>query len=311
MFGKKKQIPEVDKDQLELIENAQKRIRQKKRLYIHFVVFLIGAVFLILANTVLGIGKDFTIAGINWFVYAILAWLFLFIYHFVNVFITNKFMGKAWEKQQLDKLVNQQQQRIAQLKQNFLKEETKIAQSQAYNEAQSKPVISSEKKKTSELTIIVAAGEDNAIGKDNDLIWHLSNDLKRFKQLTSGHHIIMGRKTFESFPKPLPNRTHVVITRQDNYKVPEGVIVVHSLEDAIDVARKDDQPFIIGGGEIYKQALPVADKIELTRVHANFNNADTFFPALDLNQWKETQRTKHDADAHHNYAFSFITYHRK
>ncbi len=309
MFGKKKQVSTIDKDQLELIENAQKRIRQKKRLYIHFVVFLIGAVFLILANTVIGIGENFTIAGINWFVYAILIWLFLFVYHFINVFITNKFMGKDWEKQQLDKLVNQQQKRIEKLKEGFLKEEKKIAQSQAYNEA--KTDTSDEKKNTNELTIIVAAGEDNAIGKDNDLIWHLSNDLKRFKKLTSGHHIIMGRKTFESFPKPLPNRTHIVITRQSNYKVPEGVIVVNNLEDALDAARKDKQPFIIGGGEIYKQSINLADKLELTRVHASFDGADTFFPNVDTNIWKEVSRTTHEADEDHNYAFSFITYVRK
>ena len=309
MFGKKKQVSTIDKDQLELIENAQKRIKQKKRLYIHFVVFLIGAVFLILANTVLGIGKDFTIAGINWFVYAILIWLFLFVYHFINVFITNKFMGKDWEKQQLDKLVSQQQKRIDKLKEGFLKEEKKIAQSQAYNEA--KTEVSEEKKNSNELTIIVAAGEDNAIGKDNDLIWHLSDDLKRFKKLTSGHHIIMGRKTFESFPKPLPNRTHIVITRQSNYKVPEGVIVVNNLEDALDAAGKDKQPFIIGGGEIYKQSINLADKLELTRVHASFDGADTFFPNVDTNIWKEVSRTTHEADEDHNYAFSFITYVRK
>ena len=260
MFGKKKQTSTIDKDQLELIENAQKRIKQKKRLYIHFVVFLIGAVFLIIANTILGIGENFTIAGINWFVYAILAWFFLFIYHFINVFITNKFMGKDWEKQQLDKLVDKQQQRIDKLKNNFLKEESKIAQTQAYNEAKA-PATTIEKK-TSELTIIVAAGENNAIGKDNDLIWHLSDDLKRFKKLTNGHHIIMGRKTFESFPKPLPNRTHIVITRQENYKAPDGVIVVNSLTDAIDAAKNDNNPFIIGGGEIYKQAMSLADTLD-------------------------------------------------
>lgn len=310
MFGKKKPISTIDKDQLELIENAQKRIRQKKRLYIHFVIFLIGAVFLIIANTVLGIGKDFTIAGIDWFVYAILAWLILFLYHFINVFITNKFMGKDWEKQQLDKLVNQQQARIDKLKQSFLKEETKMAQTQAYNEAKSQTEALTEKK-TSELTIIVAAGENNAIGKDNDLIWHLSNDLKRFKELTSGHHIIMGRKTFESFPKPLPNRTHIVITRQTDYKVPDGVIVVNSLHDAIDAAKKDKQPFIIGGGEIYSQALPLADKLEITRVHATFEEADTFFPEIDKTAWKEVNRTTHDADEKHAHAFSFITYTRK
>ena len=307
MFGKKKQVTTIDKDQLELIENAQKRLRQKKRLYIHFVIFLIGAVFLIIANTVLGIGKDFTIAGIDWFVYAILIWLFLFAYHFFNVFITNKFMNKEWEKHQLDKLVNQQQQRINKLKENFLKEEIKIAQTQAHNEAKDLPE-ASEKKNSNELTIIVAAGEDNAIGKDNSLIWHLSDDLKHFKSLTSGHHIIMGRKTFESFPKPLPNRTHIVITRQKNYKVPSGVIVVNSLDDALDAARHDQQPFIIGGGEIYKQAIPLAEKLEITRVHSTFENADTFFPEIDNNIWKEVSRITHDADEKHEYAFSFITY---
>lgn len=310
MFGKKKQVTTIDKDQLELIENAQKRIRQKKRLYIHFVIFLIGAVFLILANTVLGIAKDFTIAGIDWFVYAILAWLFLFAYHFFNVFVTNKFMGKDWEKQQLDKLVNQQQHRIEKLKQNFLKEETKIAQTEAYNETLKQGEVS-EKKKSNELTIIVAAGENNAIGKDNDLIWHLSDDLKRFKSLTNGHHIIMGRKTFESFPKPLPNRTHIVITRQSDYKAPDGVIIVNNLEDALDAARNDKQPFIIGGGEIYKQAMPIVDKLEITRVHASFENADTFFPEIDDSRWQEVSRTTHDADEKHAYAFSFITYLRK
>lgn len=309
MFGKKKQTSTIDKDQLELIENAQKRIKQKKRLYIHFVVFLIGAVFLIIANTILGIGEDFTIAGINWFVYAILAWFFLFIYHFINVFITNKFMGKDWEKQQLDKLVDKQQQRIDKLKNNFLKEESKIAQTQAYNEAKA-PARTIEKK-TSELTIIVAAGENNAIGKDNDLIWHLSDDLKRFKKLTNGHHIIMGRKTFESFPKPLPNRTHIVITRQENYKAPDGVIVVNSLTDAIDAAKNDNNPFIIGGGEIYKQAMSLADTLEITRVHASFENADTFFPEIDTDKWEETNRIMHEADEKHAHAFSFITYTRR
>jgi dihydrofolate reductase len=310
MFGKKKQTSTIDKEQLELIENAQKRIKQKKRLYIHFVVFLIGAVFLILANTILGIGDNIKFAGIDWFVYAIIAWLFLFIYHFINVFITNKFMGKAWEKQQLDKLVDQQQKRIEKLKQNFLKEENKIAQTQAYNEAQEqKEAIV--KKNSNQLTIIVAAGEQNAIGKDNDLIWHLSDDLKRFKALTNGHHIIMGRKTFESFPKPLPNRTHIVITRQTDYKVPDGVIVVNSLADAIDAARYDKQAFVIGGGEIYKQAIPLVDKLEITRVHSTFKNADTFFPEIDMNEWQEVSKTTHKADDKHAYSFSFITYLRK
>ncbi|MEP5254487.1 MAG: dihydrofolate reductase [Winogradskyella arenosi] len=309
MFGSKKQVPTIDKEQLELIENAQKRIKQKKRLYIHFVIFVIGAVFLIVANTVLGIGETFAPAGIDWFVYAIFAWLFFFVYHFISVFITHKFMGKDWEKQQLEKLVHQQEARITKLKEGLAKEELKIAKAQVKDEA--KAIGTKAAKKTSELTIIVAEGEDNAIGKDNDLIWHLSDDLKRFKALTNGHHIIMGRKTFESFPKPLPNRTHIVITRQKDYKAPAGVIIVNSLEDALDAARYDKQPFVIGGGEIYKQALPLVDKLEITRVHAAFDNADTFFPQIDLSQWKEVNRTRHEADEKHAYAFSFITYARQ
>ncbi|RSK39874.1 dihydrofolate reductase [Mangrovimonas spongiae] len=304
MFGKKKKTPQIDKEQLELIENAQRRVKQKKRLYAHFVIFLIGAIFLIVTNTVLGIGKDVQFFGIDWFVYAILFWLFLFIYHIFNVFVTNKFMGKDWEKQQLDKLVAKQQDRIEKLKQNFIEEETIQAKAEAKKEIEQQKKSS----KTKELTIIVAVGEDNAIGKNNDLIWHLSDDLKRFKKLTSGHHIIMGRKTFESFPKPLPNRTHIVITRQQDYNVPEGIIVVNNLEDALDAAKNDEQPFIIGGGQIYKQAMPLADKIELTRVHDTFEDADTFFPEINGNHWKEISRTKHNKDDKHKHDFSFITY---
>ena len=157
------------------------------------------------------------------------------------------------------------------------------------------------------LTIIVAVSENQVIGKDNDLIWDLSIDLKRFKSLTSGHNMIMGRKTFESFPKPLPNRTHIVITRQKNYPVSDGVIVVNSIEEAVKNIKNDDQPYIIGGGEIYKQALPYASVIELTRVHGFFDG-DTYFPEIDLDQWKETKREFISKDENHAYDFSFITY---
>ena len=272
MFGKKKDRNQIDQDQLEFFKNAQKRIKQKKHLYTHFVIFLIASIFFILLNLVFGFGKDFKLFNTHWFVYAILIWLFLLIYHAINVFITHRFMGKEWEEHQINKLMAKQKERIEILKQNLVKEEQ-------FNSDQ-------EKKKT-ELTIIVAAAENNAIGKDNKLIWHLSDDLKRFKSLTNGHHIIMGRKTFESFPRPLPNRTHVVITRQENYTVPEGVIVVNSLEDAINASKNDHKPFIIGGGEIYKQAFQFANKIELTRVHKAFE-ADTFFPKIDPDVWKET-----------------------
>ncbi|CAM4240276.1 dihydrofolate reductase [Gillisia limnaea] len=158
------------------------------------------------------------------------------------------------------------------------------------------------------LTLIAAAGEHNELGKNNDLVWHLPDDFKRFKKITSGHHIIMGRKTFDSFPQPLPNRTHVVITRQENFKKP-GIIVVHSLERAIELTKDDPQPFVIGGGEIYKMAMATADKIELTRVHGEFE-ADTFFPEIDESQWKVVAEEYHEKDERHQYAFTYLTYER-
>ncbi|WP_157207169.1 dihydrofolate reductase [Mariniflexile maritimum] len=301
MFGRKKNIPEIDKEQLELIKTAQKRIKQKKRLYAHFVVFLIGAVFLIVINKVLKIGESFTIFEVDWFVYAILLWLFFFVYHVFNVFITHKFMGKAWETEQLNKLVAKQQEGIEKLKKEL------PSKTQAETETFENSHL--EEKKKSELTIIVAAAENDAIGKHNKLIWHISDDLKRFKNLTSGHHIIMGRKTFESFPKPLPNRTHVVISRNSNYQVPDGVAVVHSLEEAIQFCANDPQPYIIGGGEIYKQAMLVADTIELTRVHHTFE-ADTFFPEIDPAIWKKTHDVFHPKSDKNDFDFSFLTYKR-
>jgi dihydrofolate reductase len=131
------------------------------------------------------------------------------------------------------------------------------------------------------ISIIVAVAENQAIGYNNQLLWRLKEDLQRFKSLTMGHHIIMGRKTYESIGKPLPGRTSVVITRDLNFKA-EGCRVVHSLEEALKV--EDSEVFIIGGAEIYNQALPLADKIYLTRIHASFPG-DTFFPELDLNEW--------------------------
>ena len=159
------------------------------------------------------------------------------------------------------------------------------------------------------ITMIAAAGTNNELGKDNDLVWHLPDDFKRFKQLTTGHHIIMGRKTFESFPKLLPNRTHVIITRNKTYKK-EGAIVVHTMEEALEVAIDDPQPFIIGGGEIYKIGLDFADMIELTRVSGTFD-ADTFFPEIPLNDWKLISEVHHAIDDRHAYAFSFETWVKK
>jgi dihydrofolate reductase len=157
--------------------------------------------------------------------------------------------------------------------------------------------------------MIAAAAENNALGKDNQLLWHLSDDFKRFKELTTGHYILMGRKTFESFPKPLPNRTHVIITRQPDYRY-EGCIVVDSIENAMATVPQNQDAFIIGGGEIYKQGLPFSDKIELTRVHESFE-ADTFFPEIDPAEWRLTNAQTHPKDEKHKYDFTFETYLRK
>ena len=154
--------------------------------------------------------------------------------------------------------------------------------------------------------MVAAIAENNALGKDNDLLWHLPDDFKRFKQITSGHYIIMGRKTFESFPKPLPNRTHVIITRQKNYH-PEGCIIVDSMKKAIEACPKDETIFIIGGGEIYTLGMDFADTIELTRVHENFE-ADTFFPEIDNTKWKLTSEEHHPVDERHKFNFTYQTF---
>jgi dihydrofolate reductase len=157
------------------------------------------------------------------------------------------------------------------------------------------------------LTLIAATSTNNALGKDNQLVWHLPDDFKRFKALTSEHYIIMGRKTFESFPKPLPNRIHVIITRNKSYEAPEGCIVVLSLEEAIKVCPKNEEVFIIGGGEIYKQSIDMADKVELTRVHTTVE-ADTFFPEINPEQWELVFEELHLKDEKHVFDFTFQTF---
>jgi dihydrofolate reductase len=156
------------------------------------------------------------------------------------------------------------------------------------------------------ITIIAAAGSNNELGKDNDLVWHLPKDFKRFKKLTTGHHIIMGRKTFQSFPKPLPNRVHIVITRNTDYH-PEGAIIVHSMTEALELSKNDSQIFIIGGGEIYQLGMKIADKIELTRVNSSFE-ADTFFPEIPSEDWKLIYEEFHLKDEKHKFDFSYQTF---
>ena len=149
--------------------------------------------------------------------------------------------------------------------------------------------------------------QNRVIGNNNDLIWHLPRDMKHFRELTTGHHVIMGRKTFESMNKrPLPKRVNIIITRQEDYEA-EGCVVVNSLQEAINQIKDDDQPFIIGGAEIYKQALDIASSIELTLVYNTFEG-DTHFPELNAANWKEERRTHFTADEKNAHAMDFITY---
>ena len=161
----------------------------------------------------------------------------------------------------------------------------------------------------SELTIIAAASTNNVIGFDNKLIWNIPKDLKRFKELTQGHSVIMGRKTFESLPSPLPNRRNIVVTRNKDYS-PEGIEVLSSIEDALDVCREDLQPFIIGGGEIYSQTINLVDKIELTRVYKDFQG-DAFFPDIPLDKFELVSELVNYLDDDSNTKYSFLTYIKK
>ncbi|MFW6145362.1 MAG: dihydrofolate reductase [bacterium] len=158
------------------------------------------------------------------------------------------------------------------------------------------------------LSMIVAAAENNAIGKDNKLLWHLPDDLKHFKNTTKGHHIIMGRKTFESNGLPLPKRTNIIITKNKDFTA-DGCLIVHSIDEALEIAKNDNEPFIIGGETIYRQAMPLAERIYLTRVHTEIEG-DTFFPEIDENEWEEKSREYHEKDEKHPYPFSIITLER-
>ncbi len=159
------------------------------------------------------------------------------------------------------------------------------------------------------VSIVVAAAENNAIGGDNRLLWHLPNDLRFFKRITSGHPIVMGRKTYESVGKPLPNRRNIIITRQAGYSV-EGADVVGSLADALALCESEPTVFIVGGGEIYRQAMPVVDRVYLTRVHASVAG-DAFFPDLEPQEWELVSAEAHASDERHAFAYTFEVYDRK
>jgi dihydrofolate reductase len=153
------------------------------------------------------------------------------------------------------------------------------------------------------LSIVVATGINGEIGKDNKLLWHLPADLKYFKNLTSGHPIIMGRHTFESIGRALPNRRNIVITRQQDLKI-EGVDVVHSLEEAIALVKDLEEIMVIGGADVYKQALPIADRIYITRVNVE-PEADRYFPDLDMDNWIINVDISHPADEKNEHDIQF------
>lgn len=154
------------------------------------------------------------------------------------------------------------------------------------------------------IALIVAIAENNAIGKDNELLWHLPADLKRFKEITTGHCIIMGRKTFESIGKPLPNRTSIIISRNLNY-TQEGAHVVHSLNEAFELCKNEEEVFIIGGGAIYKETIDMADRIYLTKVHQNFE-ADTFFPTIASEDWRIVKKEVLPVNEKNKYPATFM-----
>ena len=159
------------------------------------------------------------------------------------------------------------------------------------------------------VSLIVAMAKNRVIGKNNSLPWHLPADLKHFKALTMEHHIVMGRKTYESIGKPLPGRTSVVVTRNVKYSMP-GVIVANSLKAAIAACGEDQEIFVIGGAELYRQAIALADRIYLTEIDANMEG-DAHFTELDFNAWQESARVSHSPDEKNRYPYHFVVYDRK
>lgn len=159
------------------------------------------------------------------------------------------------------------------------------------------------------VSIIVAIAQNGTIGDKNSLLWHIKEDMRFFRTTTSGHAVVMGRKTFESLgSRPLPKRTNIVITRAD--RAFEGALTAHSLEEAIRLAEGDEEIFIIGGAQIYSEALRIADRMYITRVMHDYEG-DTSFPDIDLSEWELVAEEKHDRGEEYEYPFAFLTYERK
>ena len=160
------------------------------------------------------------------------------------------------------------------------------------------------------ISLIVAIAQNGAIGNNQELLCHLPNDLKRFKAITLGHTIVMGRRTYESLPKgALPGRTNVVVSRQADVAW-ENTIVAHTIDEAL-ANSESSELFIFGGATLYEQTLQRANRLYITHIHHAFEQADTFFPAIDYDQWRDIEREEHKADERHPYDYSFVTYERK
>ncbi len=159
------------------------------------------------------------------------------------------------------------------------------------------------------ISVIVAVARNGVIGGGNSLLWHISEDLKRFKSITTGHPVIMGRRTFESIGRPLPGRRNIVVSRQPGY-APEGVTRVGSLEEAFALFPPEEEVFVTGGGQIYRQAMPLADRLYLTEVEHDYEG-DTVFPEWDRGEWTETARERHECGKTFPYPFAFIDYRRR
>ena len=161
------------------------------------------------------------------------------------------------------------------------------------------------------LSIIVAISENNAIGKAGDLLCYLPDDLKHFKALTTGATVVMGKKTFFSLPRrPLPNRRNIVLTRDESFQY-ENTEVAQSIEELQKMLTADEKVFIIGGGEVYRQFMPLATELHITHIHHTWEDADTFFPEIDPAIWQCVSEERHEADEKHNYAFTFATYKKR
>lgn len=160
-------------------------------------------------------------------------------------------------------------------------------------------------------SIIVAVGENNAIGKDGDLLWHIREDMLHFKNTTKNHPVLMGRKTWESLQiRPLPKRHNIIITQNKNFSFNDNVTILHSIKEAKEIQDLDSEVFIIGGGSIYREFMPLTNKIYLTKVYKSYEEADTFFPEIDYNKWKTVYQSERKKDEESNIEYQFFTLER-